>query len=55
MEEALYAFEMLKEAFITSPIPAFADFERSSLLETDALKEGLGAVLLQKQDGCFTQ
>ena len=33
---------------------AFADFERSFLLETDASKEGLGAVLLQKQaDGCY--
>ena len=28
---------------------AFADFERSFLLKTDASKEGLGAVLSQKQ------
>ena len=33
---------------------AFADYTKEFLLETDALKEGLGAVLSQKQeDGWF--
>ena len=33
---------------------AFADYTKDFLLETDASKEGLGAVLSQKQeDGCF--
>ena len=37
-----------------SPILAFADYTKDFLLETDTLKEGLGAVLSQKQeDGCF--
>ena len=37
-----------------SPVLAFADYTRDFLLETDALKEGLGAVLSQKQgDGRF--
>ena len=37
-----------------SPVLAFADYTKDFLLETDALKEGLGAVLSQKQeDGQF--
>ena len=31
------------------PILAFADYTKDFLLETDASKEGLGAVLSQKQ------
>ena len=45
-EEALEAFEALKQVCMNSPVLAFADF----LLETDASKEGLGAVLSQKQE-----
>ena len=37
-----------------SPVLAFADYTKDFLLETDASKEGLGAVLSQKQeDGGF--
>ena len=37
-----------------SPVLAFADYTKNFLLETDALKEGLGGVLSQKQeDGWF--
>ena len=53
-EGALKAFEMLKQACMKSPVLAFADYTKDFLLETDALKEGLGAVLSQKQeDGWF--
>ena len=50
MEEALHAFRMLKEAYITTPMLAFAYFKRSFLLKTDVLKDRLGAVLSQKQE-----
>ena len=39
---------------MNSPVLAFADYTKDFLLETDASKEGLGAVLSQKQeDGWF--
>ena len=54
LEEALKAFEELKQACIQSPVLAFTDYTKDFLLETDASKEGLGAVLSQKQeDGQF--
>ena len=49
-EEALKAFETLKQACMNSLVLAFADYSKEFLLETDASKEGLGAVLSQKQD-----
>ena len=49
-EEALGAFEALKQACMNSPVLAFADYAEDFLLETDALKEELGAVLSQKQE-----
>ena len=53
-EEALEAFEALKQACMSSPVLAFANYTKDFLLETDTLKEGLGAVLSQKQeDGWF--
>ena len=52
--EALKAFEALKQACMQSAVLAFADYTKDFLLETDASKEGLGAVLSQKQeDGWF--
>ena len=52
--EALKVFEALKQACMQSPVLAFADYTKDFLLETDASKEGLGAVLFQKQeDGWF--
>ena len=50
LEEALKAFKMLKQACMNSPVLAFADYSKELLLETDASKEGFGAVLSQKQD-----
>ena len=46
----LKAFEALKQACMQSPVLAFADYTKDFLLETDASKEGLGAVLSQKQE-----
>ena len=43
------AFQALKQACMSAPIPAFADYTKDFLLETDASKEGLGAVPSQKQ------
>ena len=48
-EDALMAFEALKEACMTAPILAFADYTKPFLLETDMSKDGLGAVLSLKQ------
>ena len=53
-KEALKAFEALKQTCMNSPVLAFADYTKDFLLETDASKEGLEAVLSQKQeDGWF--
>ena len=53
-EEALEVFEWLKQACMNSLVLAFADYTKDFLLETDASKEGLGAVLSQKkEDGQF--
>ena len=49
--EALGVFEELKMRCMMVPILAFADFKKLFWLETDALKEGLGAVLLQESGG----
>ena len=52
--EALEAFQTLKQACMNSPVLAFAYYTKDFLLKTDASKEGLGAVLSQKQeDGQF--
>ena len=53
-EDALEAFQVLKQVCMNSPGLALADYPKDFLLETDASKEGLGAVLSQKQaDGWF--
>ena len=49
-KEAFEAFEALKQACMNSPVLAFADYTKDFLLEMDASKEGLGAVLSQKQE-----
>ena len=43
------AFKMLKKACLEAPVLAFADFDQPFLMETNASKLGLGAVLSQKQ------
>ena len=53
-EEALKAFKMLKQACMNTPVLAFANYTKEFLLETNASKQGLGAILSQKQeDGRF--
>ena len=48
-EDALRAFEVLKQACMKTHILAFADYTKPFLLETDAYNDGLGAVLSHKQ------
>ena len=50
LEDALEAFQALKQACMGAPVLAFADYTKEFLLKTDASKEGLGAVLSQKQE-----
>ena len=53
-KDALVAYQTLKQACMNSPVVAFADYMKDFLLKMDASKEGLGAVLSQKQaDGWF--
>ena len=42
---ALKAFHALKQACMSAPVLAFTDYTKEFLLEIDASKEGLGAVL----------
>ena len=49
MEEVKDPFEVIKKACLEATVLAFADFNKQFLLETDARKLGLGAVLIQKQ------
>ena len=54
LEDAMRAFDALKQACMSAPVLAFADYTKEFLLETNASKEGLGAVLSQKQaDGQY--
>ena len=51
---AVVAFQELKLKCMTAPVPAFVDFYKPFLLETDTSGDGLGAVLSQKQeDGSY--
>ena len=42
LEDALEAFDALKQACMTTPILAFTDYMKEFLLETHASKEGWG-------------
>ena len=49
LKDALRAFNALKQACMSTPVLAFADYTKEFLLETDVSKEALGEVLSQKQ------
>ena len=52
--EVWEAVRILKNKIQMAPMLVFPDFDKPFLLETDISKEGLGAVLSQKQDdGCY--
>ena len=52
--QAQKVVRVLKDKILSAPVLVFPDFDKPFLLETDASKEGLGAVLSQKQDdGCY--
>ena len=54
LSEVHEAVRILKDNIQAAPMLVFLDFNKPFLLETDASKEGLGTVLLQKQDdGCY--
>ena len=44
-EDALRAFDALKQACMSTPVLTFANYTKEFLLETDTSKEGLGVVL----------
>ena len=47
-------FPDFNKPFLPTPVLVFPDFNKPFLLKTDTSKEGLGAVLSQKQgDGCY--
>ncbi|KAL0161724.1 hypothetical protein M9458_045449, partial [Cirrhinus mrigala] len=49
--ECQAAFDVLKEKLTSAPVLGFADFTAPFILETDASNQGLGAILLQQQEG----
>ena len=50
----LKTFDTLKQACMSAPVLAFADYTKECLLETNASKEGLWVILSQKQaDGQY--
>ena len=52
--EVWESVRILKTKIQMAPVLVFPDFDKPFLLETDASKEGLGAVFSQKQDdGCY--
>ena len=54
LPEVQEVVRILKDKIQSAPVLVFPDFDKPFLLETDTSKEGLGAMLSQKQhDGCY--
>ena len=49
-EEQQSAFDILKSALINAPILRFPDYSKQFIIRTDACAEGIGGVLLQKDE-----
>ena len=49
------SFDHLKQLLTCAPVLAFPDFNQEFILETDASRKGLGAILAQKQPDGFTR
>lgn len=49
-QDCTEAFDKLKEKLTSSPVLGYADYKSEFILETDASLQGLGAVLMQKQN-----
>ena len=45
------AFRKLKQMLSQAPILALPDFTKTFVLDTDAINDGIGAVLSQENDG----
>ena len=53
-EDAVKAFEVLKQACMKAPVLAFADYTKLFLWETDASKEGVGWWYHRSRQMCNT-
>ena len=50
-QECQESFDKIKAALTTAPVLGFADFQKSFILEVDAIHHGLGDIFSEKQDG----
>ena len=49
-QNARFAFDTLRQKLSTTPVLAYPDFSKDFMLETDASKLRLGAILSQNQE-----
>ena len=50
-DQCAEAFRKLKQMLSQAPTLAFPDFTKTFVLDTDAMNDGIGAVLSQENDG----
>jgi phospholipid-translocating ATPase len=46
------AFNSLRQYLVNPPILRLPDYKKQFILQTDAASEGIGAILLQEEEGC---